>query len=101
ISTILGWWFFDRIDGATLLHIPFLGDWNIGWLIVPLFAFAVTATSNAVNISDGLDGLAGGLLMNSYGAFGVIALLQGQFMLAGFCFTMIGVLMSYVWFNIF
>lgn len=101
ISTILGWWFFDRIDGATLLHVPFLGDWNIGWWIVPLFAFAVTATSNAVNISDGLDGLAGGLLMNSYGAFGVIALLQGQFMLAGFCFTMIGVLMSYVWFNIF
>ncbi len=101
ISAILGWWFFDRIDGATLLHIPFLGDWNIGWWIVPLFTFAVTATSNAVNISDGLDGLAGGLLMNSYGAFGVIALLQGQYMLAGFCLTMIGVLMSYVWFNIY
>lgn len=101
ISAILGWWFFDRIDSATLLHVPFLGDWNIGWWIVPLFTFAVTATSNAVNISDGLDGLAGGLLMNSYGAFGVIALLQGQYMLAGFCLTMIGVLMSYVWFNIY
>ncbi len=33
---------------------------NIGWLIVPLFAFAVVATGNAVNISDGMDGLAGG-----------------------------------------
>jgi len=47
-------------------------------LIVPLFAFAVVATGNAVNISDGMDGLAGGLLGISFGAFGVIALLQQQ-----------------------
>ena len=100
ISSLLGWWFFDRIDGASLLQVPFVGVWDIGWWIVPLFAFAVTATSNAVNISDGLDGLAGGLLINSYGAFGIIALLQGQYILAGFCMTVVGALMSYVWFNI-
>jgi phospho-N-acetylmuramoyl-pentapeptide-transferase len=68
---------------------------------VPLFAFAVIATSNAVNISDGLDGLAGGLLTISFGTFGVIALLQGHVYLAGFCFTVVGVLLSYLWFNIF
>ena len=100
ISSLLGWWFFDRIDEASLLQVPFIGVWDIGWWIVPLFAFAVTATSNAVNISDGLDGLAGGLLINSYGAFGIIALLQGQYILAGFCMTVVGALMSYVWFNI-
>lgn len=100
ISTALGWWFFDRIDGATIVQVPFLGEWSLGWLIIPLFAFAVTATSNAVNISDGLDGLAGGLLAISYGAFGVIALIQGQFLLAGFCFTVLGALLSYLWFNI-
>lgn len=99
LSLALGWFFFFKL-GFGSVHIPFAGDWNLGWLIIPLFAFAVTATSNAVNISDGLDGLAGGLLMTSYGAFGVIALLQGQFILAGFCFTVIGALMSYVWFNI-
>lgn len=101
ISTALGWWFFDRIDGASMVHVPFLGEWSLGWFIIPLFAFAVTATSNAVNISDGLDGLAGGLLSISYGAFGIIALLQGQFMLAGFCFTVLGALLSYLWFNIY
>lgn len=101
IATVLGWWFFDRVDGADLLHIPFIGDFSLGWLIVPLFAFAVVATSNAVNISDGLDGLAGGLLATSFGAFGVIALLQGQFLLAGFCFTVVGALLSYLWFNIY
>ena len=67
----------------------------------PLFGFAVVATGNAVNISDGLDGLAGGLVSVAYGAFGIIAILQGQFMLAGFCFTVVGALLSYLWFNIF
>ena len=68
---------------------------------MPLFAFAVVATSNAVNISDGLDGLAGGLLSIAYSVFGVIALLQGHQMIAGFCFTAVGALLSYLWFNIY
>lgn len=99
LGLVLGWWFFDRL-GVSSLHIPFIGDWSVGWLIIPIFAFAVVATGNAVNISDGLDGLAGGLLSISYGAFGVIALLQNQVYLAGFCFTVAGALLSYVWFNI-
>ena len=48
-----------------------------------------------------MDGLAGGLLGASFGAFGVIALLQQQVLLAGFCFTVVGVLLSYLWFNIY
>jgi phospho-N-acetylmuramoyl-pentapeptide-transferase len=78
-----------------------LGDLALGWLIVPLFAFAVVATGNAVNISDGLDGLAGGLLALSFSTFGVIALLQGNIGIAGFCFTVVGALLSYLWFNIY
>lgn len=100
LALALGWFFFVKL-GYDAVQIPFLGDLALGWLIVPLFAFAVVATSNAVNISDGLDGLAGGLLATSFGAFGVIALLQGQFLLAGFCFTVVGALLSYLWFNIY
>lgn len=100
IGTVLGYYFFTKI-GIDTVHIPFVGDLAIGWLIVPLFAFVVTATANAVNISDGLDGLAGGLLALSFAAFGVIALMQNQLMLAGFCFTVIGALLSYLWFNIY
>lgn len=100
LATALGWWFFEK-NGVSSVHVPFFGDLALGWAIVPVFAFAVVATGNAVNISDGLDGLAGGLLSISYGAFGIIALLQGQFALAGFCFTVIGALLSYVWFNIY
>lgn len=100
LALFLGWFFFVKL-GYTSVHIPFIGDLVLGWLIVPLFVFAVIATSNAVNISDGLDGLAGGLLTISFGIFGVISLLQGQVILAGFCFTVVGALLSYLWFNIY
>ena len=100
IGAVLGWFFFAKL-GLMSFHVPFMGDVSIGWLIIPLFAFAVVATGNAVNISDGMDGLAGGLLSASFGAFGVIALLQQQVLLAGFCFTVVGVLLSYLWFNIY
>lgn len=99
IGVVLGWYFFDKL-GVDTIHIPFYGDLGIGWLIIPLFAFAVVAAGNAVNISDGLDGLAGGLAAIAYGSFGVIALLQGNAMIAGFCFTVVGALLSYLWFNI-
>ena len=99
IGLILGWFFYQKL-GLTTVYIPFYGAIDVGVLIIPLFAFVVTATGNAVNISDGLDGLAGGLLSASFGAFGVIAILQEKFMLAGFCFTVIGALLSYLWFNI-
>ena len=97
---LLGWWFFGPL-GSTEIAIPFLGELNLGWFIIPVFAFIVVATGNAVNITDGLDGLAGGLLAIAFGAFGVIALLQGNFGIAGFCFTIMGALIAYLWFNIF
>lgn len=99
IGLALGWFFFDRLD-VTAVTVPFIGEWHLGWLIVPLFAFVVVATGNAVNISDGLDGLAGGLAAIAFGSFGVIALMQGNGILAAFCFTVVGALLSYLWFNI-
>ena len=100
IAIALGWFFYAKL-GYTTVHVPYLGDLFLGWLIVPLFVLAVVSTSNAVNISDGLDGLAGGLLAIAFGTFGVIALLQGHVLLSGFCFTVVGALLSYLWFNIY
>lgn len=99
IGLALGWFFFDRL-GVTAVTVPFLGEWHLGWLIIPIFAFVVVATGNAVNISDGLDGLAGGLAAIAFGSFGIISLLQGNALMAGFCFTVVGALLSYLWFNI-
>lgn len=99
IGLVLGYFFYDKL-GFTTVQVPFIGGFDIGVWIIPLFAFVVTATGNAVNISDGLDGLAGGLLVASFSSFGLIALLQGQAFLAVFCFTVVGTLLSYLWFNI-
>lgn len=98
---LVGAWFFYSKLGYTDVHVPFIGSLELGWFIIPLFVLAVVSTSNAVNISDGLDGLAGGLLASAYGVFAVIAVLQGNFGIAGFCFTVLGALLSYIWFNIY
>jgi phospho-N-acetylmuramoyl-pentapeptide-transferase len=92
--------FFYYKLGYNTIHLPYLGDIVLGWLLIPLFTLAVISTGNAVNISDGLDGLAGGLLLSAYVSFGVIAALQGNFGIAAFCMTVAGALLSYVWFNI-
>lgn len=101
LGLFLGWFFAVKL-GWTKVEIPFYGQFEIGVLgMIMLFAFAVVATGNAVNISDGMDGLAGGLAMLAYGAYGMIALLQEQWFLAGFCFTVIGALLAYIWFNVY
>lgn len=96
----LGWFFAIRL-GWTAIMVPFLGSVEIGALgMILLFTFAIVATSNAVNITDGLDGLSGGLTILAYGAFGVIAMFQGHMLLFGFCMTVVGWLLSYTWFNV-
>lgn len=99
IATVAAFYFYYKL-GYTSIYLPIYGDFSIGWLLIPLFILVVVSTSNAVNISDGMDGLAGGLLSNAYAAFGVIALFQGNYGIAGFCFTVVGSLLSYLWFNI-
>lgn len=98
---VVGALYFFYVLGLHSIHLPFPPyDIDVGWLIVPIFTFIIIATSNAVNITDGLDGLSGGLLSMAFGAFGAIALLQGDLGVAGFCFTVVGALMAYLWFNI-
>lgn len=100
VGVALGWFFAVKL-GWTTIWIPFIGNLDVGIIgMIAIFAFAVVSTSNAVNISDGLDGLSGGLAMISYGAFGIIALFQGNILLFGFCMTVIGWLLSYIWFNV-
>lgn len=101
VALIGGWFFYFKLDVSSI-HVPLLDtQWHVGWLIIPIFVFVVVATANAVNISDGLDGLAGGLSAIAFGAYAIIAAMEGSFGIAGFCLTMVGALLSYTWFNIF
>ena len=95
-----GWWFYDKL-GVHSMYIPGVGAWHIGVLVIALFWFVVIATANSVNITDGLDGLAGGLLVSAFGAYTLIAGVEGQNALAAFCLTIVGALLSYTWFNIY
>ena len=71
----------------------------LGWWFVPLAAFVIVSTANGINITDGLDGLAGGTSAIAFLAYGVIAHLGGQDELAGFCLTVTGALLAFLWHN--
>jgi phospho-N-acetylmuramoyl-pentapeptide-transferase len=70
-----------------------------GWYI-PIATIIIVGFSNAVNFTDGLDGLAGLISATAFAAYGGIALLQEQWFLARFCFTIVGALFGFLWFNV-
>lgn len=105
IASLGAWWFYFklefseiRIPAAEFLGLPEFLD--IGWLYIPLFILVVVFLTNAVNITDGLDGLAGGILAASFGAILGIALVQQQVGIAAFAGSIIGALLAFLWFNI-
>ncbi|HEU5431201.1 MAG TPA: phospho-N-acetylmuramoyl-pentapeptide-transferase, partial [Thermomicrobiales bacterium] len=85
--------------GLHHVYIPFFGRVDIGWLYLPIAAFAIIGAANAVNFTDGLDSLAGGTAAIAFCAYGIIAYRQGQLGVVTFCFTMVGALMGFLWFN--
>jgi phospho-N-acetylmuramoyl-pentapeptide-transferase len=72
---------------------------DLGWMWVPIAAFVIISSANAVNFTDGLDGLAGIIVASAFVAYGVIALLQGQVYLVHFCFTVVGACFAFLWYN--
>jgi phospho-N-acetylmuramoyl-pentapeptide-transferase len=100
LSTIGAWWFYYKL-GFDSIHVPGVGDFHIGILYIPLFILVVVASANAVNITDGLDGLSGGLLSIAFSCFAVLAYFHNLYGIAGFCATVVGAVLSYTWFNIY
>jgi phospho-N-acetylmuramoyl-pentapeptide-transferase len=100
------WWFYaklgclDGVADACLIHLPRLGDFDIGLWYLPLFVLVIISSANAVNITDGLDGLAGGLLAIAFGAFAVLAYAAGLFLLATLCAAIVGALVAFLWWNV-
>ncbi len=87
--------------GISILYIPFIGTINLGILYVPFAAFVIVAFANAINVTDGLDGLAAGSLMISL--FG-LWLLSGSILdvpLAVFIALWLGALLAFLYFNIY
>lgn len=98
---VVGAMYFSLKLGYSLIHVPAVGDFSIGWLYVPLFILVVVSTANAVNITDGLDGLSGGLLATAFAVYAAVAYFQGNFGIAGFCAAIVGAMLTYTWFSIY
>jgi len=71
-----------------------------GFLYIPFAVIIIAGFSNAVNFTDGLDGLAGLISSTAFAAYGAIALIQGQIFLARFCFILVGSIFGFLWFNV-
>jgi phospho-N-acetylmuramoyl-pentapeptide-transferase len=72
---------------------------DLGFFYVPIAMFVIIGSANAVNFTDGLDGLAGIIVASAFAAYGVIAHLQEQLYLVRFCFTMVGACFAFLWYN--
>lgn len=94
-------WTLKYLLQAPDLYVPGIPmEIRIGIWYVPIAAFVIVSMSNAVNFTDGLDGLAGLIAATAFVAYGGISIMQGQIYVARFCFIMVGALFGYLWFNV-
>lgn len=128
IGATVGLWIYNKVGWHDIwvpyvLHYSFISSFidaipgfsvnvaqnsiSIGWLMVPFITLTIMTVANAVNITDGMDGLAGGLLIVSFIAYGIIAFSfsqvpgnQGYRHIAYLCSTLVGALFAYLYFNV-
>lgn len=100
VAVFGAWWFSFKL-GWDYIMIPFLGPLHVGWWYIPFFVLLINATSFSIKITDGLDGLVGGVFLIMFGAYAAIAFDQGKMDLAVFLVSIMGALVGFLWFNIY
>ena len=100
LATIISFWLYNDLK-IDIIHIPFLGVFKLGLFYIPFAAFVIVAFSNAVNITDGLDGLAAGVLMIAISGFWIIARSIIDVPTSMFIGVWIGGLLAFLYFNIY
>ena len=100
VATIGAYWFYFKL-GWDVFHIPFLGNFSVGLWYIPIFIFIIVAAAFSTNETDGLDGLAGGVLLFAFAALGALAFTQHHYDLAAFTSVIVGALLAFLWFNIY
>ena len=100
-GSVTAWWIYSKL-GEVWHHIfiPYYGIVYLGWLIIPVIIFAVMFTANAVNIADGMDGLAGGMLISTFSALTLLSWIDGFQELAILNAVTAGATLAYTYFNI-
>jgi phospho-N-acetylmuramoyl-pentapeptide-transferase len=100
VAAIGAWWFYFKL-GIHSVTVPFLGDYNVGWLYIPWVILVLVATAFSMNETDGLDGLSGGVFLTMFGALAAVAFDQGRFDLTILMVAIMGALVGFLWFNIY
>ena len=108
-AAMWAFWFYFKLDWNAVnsawefikwINNPFWESWKIGSLFIPLFILVIVSGANSVNITDGLDWLAGWLLMFCYWIYTFICYQQELFLLSTLCFSIFGALMAFLWYNV-
>lgn len=98
VAAVMLYWLVNEGHGwVAVPTVPFLVD--IGLLYIPAAVILITGSANAVNLTDGLDGLAGLIAATAFVAYGIIAFLQDQQFLVVFSFIVIGATFGFLWYN--
>jgi phospho-N-acetylmuramoyl-pentapeptide-transferase len=100
IATVIAFVLKYMLDVPELYWPGIKGEIDLGIFYIPIAVVTIVGFSNAINLTDGLDGLAGLIAATAFTAYGGIALMQGQIFIARFCFTLVGALFGFLWFNV-
>lgn len=94
------WWFYTKLEFSHI-NLPFFGDIDFGLFYIPFVVFILVASAFSANETDGLDGLAGGVFLTMFGAYGAIAFVQGRMDLVVLIASLMGATVAFLWYNIF
>jgi phospho-N-acetylmuramoyl-pentapeptide-transferase len=99
-ATLIGFVLYFGPPNWDYVGVPGVADFfRIGPLIIPVTIFVLVGVSNAINLTDGVDSLAGSVSSIAFACYGLIAFLQDQIYLAAFCYTLVGALLAFLWYN--
>jgi phospho-N-acetylmuramoyl-pentapeptide-transferase len=98
LGLLTGYWFYVKL-AMDSITIPFVGGVHLGVLFVPFLVIVMIAIFSG-GIIDGIDGLSGSIMSSIFGAYGLIAVYNGQIDIATFCFVTVGAILAFLWYNI-
>lgn len=99
VSLVGAWWFHGRL-GWSDVYVPFFGLIDIGAWYPLFFVFVIVATAFSANETDGLDGLAGGVLFFAFLAFAIVSFVTHRYDLLAMNAAILGALLAFLWFNV-
>lgn len=98
IGLLLGLWFYIKLE-MSAVHVPWYGSIELGVFFVPFFILVLYSVFSG-SVIDGIDGLSGGVLLSTFGAFAVITYFRNQYDLSALAVIILASILVFLWYNI-